>query len=146
MNVKQVIVMRKKYDKPDGSRKKLRTGKMVAQGAHASMKAILDMMEDFIIDGNDTNPYGYSIFGIEDMSPQLESWINGRFTKICVTVDTEDEMQDLLDKAKDQNLPNAKIIDAGLTEFDNVPTFTCIAIGPAEAEVIDKITGHLPLL
>ena len=38
------------------------------------------------------------------------------------------------------------IVDAGLTEFNGVPTKTCIAIGPANPDDIDEITKHLKLL
>ena len=34
----------------------------------------------------------------------------------------------------------------GFTEFNGVPTFTCIAVGPDKSEKIDLITGGLPLL
>ncbi|MFW6312038.1 MAG: peptidyl-tRNA hydrolase [Nanoarchaeota archaeon] len=36
--------------------------------------------------------------------------------------------------------------DKGLTEFKGVKTKIAIAIGPAAAEKIDKITEHLKLL
>lgn len=37
-------------------------------------------------------------------------------------------------------------VDAGLTEFKGIPTKTCIAIGPADSNEINKISGHLKLL
>lgn len=135
---KQVIVMRKDLN--------MRKGKMVAQGAHASMKVILDRMRFYIIDGNDTNPYGYDIFGMEDMSPSMESWIKGLFTKVCVSVDSEQELIDIYTKAKEAGIPCAMIEDSGLTEFNGVVTKTCIAVGPDYPEKIDSITGHLKLL
>lgn len=42
--------------------------------------------------------------------------------------------------------PCALIQDHGLTEFGGVPTYTAVAIGPAEDVVIDRITGELSLL
>jgi PTH2 family peptidyl-tRNA hydrolase len=146
MKVKQVIVMLKKYDMPDGSKKKLHTGKMVAQGSHASLKVILDMMSEYLIDGNESNPYGWNIYGIEDPPQEIENWIKNKFTKVCLAANSEDDMEKYYQMAKEAKLPCSKIIDAGLTEFDGRQTFTCIAIGPANSEEIDKITGHLPLL
>jgi len=43
-------------------------------------------------------------------------------------------------------LPCSLIQDAGFTEFNGVPTYTAVAIGPAQATEIDKITGLLKLL
>jgi PTH2 family peptidyl-tRNA hydrolase len=55
------------------------------------------------------------------------------------------ELLALEEQANDLSLPNALIVDRGLTE---VPpdTITCLGIGPAPAEQIDKLTGKLPLL
>lgn len=127
----------------------MRKGKMIAQGAHASMKVILDMMskqmlpttlncswEDDVEVRSLTLPNGSA----------LQNWLKGSFTKVCVSVDSEDELLELFKKASLSELPTSLIIDAGLTEFDGVPTHTCIAIGPAWDKEIDKITGHLKLL
>ena len=73
-------------------------------------------------------------------------FFNGLFTKICVSCDSEQELEELYKKAKDAKLPCSLIVDAGLTEFNGTPTKTCIAIGPANSEEINKITGHLKLL
>ena len=55
-------------------------------------------------------------------------------------------MLDIYQQAKDKGLPCSLIVDAGLTEFNGIPTKTCIAIGPAYSKYIDPITGHLKLL
>jgi PTH2 family peptidyl-tRNA hydrolase len=44
------------------------------------------------------------------------------FKKICVSVSSESELFDIYDKAKELNIPCALIRDAGLTEFNGVPT------------------------
>jgi len=131
--IKQVIVMRKDLN--------MRKGKMIAQGAHASMKAILDQ-------GTFTNPSSncpYDRFRIF-LTPDLKEWLQGIFTKICVSVDSLDELEAIAEKARLTNIPYAVITDCGLTEFNNIPTKTCCAIGPADSELIDSITGHLKLL
>ena len=68
------------------------------------------------------------------------------FTKITVSVDSEDELIDIYNKAKDAGLTVHLITDSGLTEFHGIPTKTCLAIGPNFSEKIDPITGHLKLL
>ena len=39
----------------------------------------------------------------------------------------------------------AIIEDSGLTEFDGVPTITCIAVGPGPVARVDELTRHLKL-
>ena len=74
-----------------------------------------------------------------------EAWMKEGQCKIAVKVRSEKELLELEKQAKDLALPCALIIDRGLTE---VPpgTVTCLGIGPAPAEKIDKITGMLPLV
>ena len=141
MSVKQVIVIRTRYPDGKGGFFKPRTGKLIAQGAHASMKVFFDRMED-------------SGDGCKELGPQegwdwqgaVLPWIEGTFTKICVGVDSEGAFKAIAPVAKDAGLPVAGIQDNGLTEFHGVKTWTALAIGPAEADDIDKITGHLKLL
>lgn len=124
---KQVIILRKDLN--------MRKGKMVAQGAHASMAAILEMG----IKINDR-------FNIDPMPQATKEWLNGQFTKICVSVNSEQELLDLYNKAKNMGIPCSLIQDAGHTEFNGVPTYTAVAIGPDYSDIIDTITKHLPLL
>lgn len=127
---KQVIVMRKDLN--------MRKGKMVAQGAHASMKAILDKMMFYPRDN-------VMCLNLEK-DKALNDWIIGKFTKVCVSVDSEAELDEIYEKAKSSGLMCSMIVDAGLTEFNGVPTKTCCAIGPEWSDKIDEITGHLKLL
>jgi len=135
MNTKQVIILRKDLN--------MRKGKMVAQGAHASMKVILDnTVREYHREGS---RHVCHEIKLDKLDEALLDWINGTFTKICVGVSSLDELHDVHSQAKAANLPCSIILDAGLTEFDE-PTFTAVAIGPAESEEIDKITGDLKLL
>jgi len=138
--IKQVIVVRKDLN--------MRKGKMCAQVAHASMKIILDQMERttrqyVTLDSVDVFYQEWRIL-IKQDSP-LDKWLADKFTKIVVSVDSEEELMSLYVKAQSAGLPNALIQDAGKTEFKE-PTYTCIAIGPDEAEKIDELTGELPLI
>lgn len=127
-SAKQIIIIRKDL--------KMRRGKEISQGSHASLAVILNTMR------KDKNTFKFKI--IKDSPWDL--WLNGCFTKICVYCQSEKELLELYLKAKGAEIPCVLITDAGLTEFHGVPTNTCIAIGPYWSEEIDKITGHLPLL
>lgn len=76
----------------------------------------------------------------------LSQWLEGSFTKVCVSVSSEQELLDIVAAAKAAGVLNALITDSGLTEFHGVPTNTCAAIGPDFPERIDPLTGHLSLL
>lgn len=123
---KQVIVLRKDLG--------MRKGKMVAQGAHASMRAILAL--GHVADDRLVIP----------LDDRTRPWLTGRFKKICVSVDSEAALLDLHARARDAGLVCALIQDAGLTEFGGVPTYTAVAVGPDREDRIDVITGGLPLL
>lgn len=113
----------------------MRKGKMVAQGAHASLAAILDQ-----------GHYGAEELCIYASGGALREWLDGQFTKICVSVNSEAELVAVINKAKEAGLITSLITDAGLTEFGGVPTITCGAVGPAYPDELKDITGHLPLL
>lgn len=117
---KQVIILRKDLN--------MRKGKMVAQGAHASMAVILDAYRN------------------ENFSHAMNEWLSEHFTKICVSCSSEKELIDLYHEALAANIPCSLIKDSGFTEFNGVPTYTAVAIGPDYPSVIDPITKHLPLL
>jgi PTH2 family peptidyl-tRNA hydrolase len=112
----------------------MRKGKMIAQGAHASLAVLLD--DARITDDTLTL----------ELDAPAAAWLGGRFTKVCVSVDSEVALDAIVAKARAAKLPCALITDAGVTEFHGVPTKTCCAIGPAWSEDVDAITGQLPLL
>jgi PTH2 family peptidyl-tRNA hydrolase len=80
------------------------------------------------------------------LTEAMHEWAFGIFTKVVVGVESEEELFDIYDKTKLFGLPCAIIQDVGATEFNGVPTYTALAVGPAESEKIDKITGNLKLL
>jgi len=123
MNVKQVIVMRTDL--------RMRKGKMIAQGAHASMMFLTKMLR---------NEYS------DELSEAERYWINNSFAKICVRVDSGEELDRIHDEALNAGIKVNMVIDSGKTEFHGQPTPTCLALGPDLAQKIDKITGNLDLL
>lgn len=113
---KQILVIRKDLN--------MRKGKIASQAAHASMKATLLHLDD----------------------ERVKAWTNGLFTKIAVSVDSEEELDELKQKALDAGLICEEIIDSGKTEFGGEPTKTALGIGPDTPENLHPITGHLKLL
>ena len=126
MNTKQVIVIRKDL--------KMRRGKEIAQGAHASMAVLTKFMTK--------NKRGW--FGFYPPKA-MEDWLDGSFRKIVVYVESEIELIAIYTKAAARGIPCALIKDNGATEFHGEKTVTCCAIGPDIDERIDEITGELTL-
>jgi len=131
MSTKQVIVIRKDLN--------MRKGKIASQAAHASMKAIFDISQKVEID-----LIGHALF--IPYTAQLKDWFEDKFTKICVSVDSEYELLNIYNHAQSKGMLCSLIKDLGLTEFDGVPTYTAVAVGPANNEDVDEITGDLKLL
>lgn len=118
--VKQIICMRTDLN--------MRKGKMIAQGAHASIGA-LD-----------------AAWAHGQYADVAYVWFHTGTTKVCVSVDSETELMRVHGMAVKADLPVHLVTDSGRTEFHDVPTRTCLAIGPASSDAIDAITGHLKLL
>jgi PTH2 family peptidyl-tRNA hydrolase len=129
--IKQVIIIRKDL--------KMRRGKEIAQGAHASLGALLKLMSKKKRFGTFKRKLKYR------KNDALFEWLEGIFTKICLTVNSEQELMDMYEKAINKKLNCCIIKDRGTTEFNNVPTYTCVAIGPDYSEKIDEITKDLKL-
>jgi PTH2 family peptidyl-tRNA hydrolase len=72
-------------------------------------------------------------------------WFHEGQCKVAVKVDTESDLYRLREQARQLGLPSAIIEDSGLTQIEP-GTATCVGLGPAPAELLDKITGDLPLL
>jgi len=125
MHTKQVIVMRRDL--------KMRRGKEIAQGSHATMSFLTRPIQS-----------GARMDRIT-LSKAAKEWIESGFTKVCVRVDSEEQLLDVYQRAKDAGLEAHLITDSGKTEFDGVPTKTCCAIGPDYSDLIDKVTGDLEL-
>jgi PTH2 family peptidyl-tRNA hydrolase len=72
-------------------------------------------------------------------------WLHEGQPKVVVKVNSESELENLRKKAEELGLASAIIHDSGLTQVEP-GTPTCVGIGPAPVETVDKITGDLPLL
>ncbi|MFG6080433.1 aminoacyl-tRNA hydrolase [Paracoccus litorisediminis] len=113
--MKQVLLIRKDLG--------MTRGKEIAQGAHASMAAVLPNQDD----------------------PRVKAWLAGPFAKVALVVADETELVELYEKAAEAGHITAMIVDSGRTMFNGVPTRTVAAIGPGDLAEIDAITGHLKL-
>src|SRR5579859_5282792 len=127
--VKQVIVIRRDL--------RMRRGKEIAQGAHASMAWLRQRIMPHL------TPAGRA-----DQVPFSETereWLERSMRKVTVKVGSEQELLDVYDKALAAGLVVHLITDRGLTEFGGVPTRTCLAVGPDCDDLIDPVTGDLEL-
>ena len=131
MKTKQVIVWR--ADVKTASGHKLRSGKLMAQASHGAIGSCFSLGERV----------GNKIIFDLDKHPYLLNWFETGETKIVLQCKDEKGLVEIFQKAKQAGLPCRLITDAGRTEFNGVPTKTCIGIGPAWVEDIDKITGEL---
>lgn len=124
MESKQVILVRKDLD--------MKQGKLLAQVCHASIMWLAKRAKRSLL----IAPF---------FSKEEDSWLCGSFTKVCLAVNSEEELKELYKKAFDAGLESHLIVDEGRTEFNGVSTPTCCGIGPDDGEKINKITGHLKL-
>lgn len=126
-DVKQVIVVRKDLN--------MRKGKIAAQVAHASMA--------FFSENNDSKRVDEVHVKLTETEAQ---WLSTSRAKIVASVDSEDQLRDLIFHAESKGVSVYPIIDAGRTEFHGEPTLTCASFGPGYIEDLDEITGNLKLL
>lgn len=122
-DVKMVIVIRRDLN--------MRKGKMCAQAGHASLMFV----RDYLLKGRKI-----------DEDSIVGQWLFRSQAKIVVGCDDEKQLNDLVQKARNQGLMVHVVTDAGNTEFHGEPTVTCAALGPARKDQLDKITGDLKLL
>lgn len=140
--VKQVVLVRKDL--------KMGKGKIASQVAHACMKVFFDSITKTKTqpeeEKDDISIMAYSKYFSIPCLPYFEEYFDGRFKKSVLAVNSEEELLDLYNKALETGINCSLIKDSGLTEFNNVPTYTTVAIGPWNSIEIDEITGHLKLL
>lgn len=74
----------------------------------------------------------------------FEEWWQGQ-EKVVVKVKSLKELESIKEHAISLKLPWSEVTDAGHTQI-TPGTITCISIGPAPEEIIDKVTRDLKLL
>ena len=131
-DVKQVIIIRKDL--------KMRRGKEIAQGAHASIAWLVNRICPL------ADPVSAKLGIMMAILTEAErSWVQDSFRKITCVVNSEEELLGLVAKAKEAGLTAELIQDSGLSEFGGVPTYTAAAIGPDYDEKLDPVTRDLVL-
>lgn len=114
---KMVIVTRKDLN--------LSQGKLAAQVAHAAVACALETKKN--------------------NSKWFTKWQSEGGKKAVVKVDCEKDFYPLKEKAEQLKIVASLIADAGHTEIPE-GTKTVLGIGPAPDNIIDQVTGGLPLL
>lgn len=107
----------------------MRKGKIAAQCSHASMMFLVDKIKNN-----------------EEITDVQKKWLDNDFTKICVGVDSEEDLIEIYENSIKNKVEVHIVTDVGKTEFKGIPTKTCLAIGPDYANIIDPICKHLKLL
>ena len=115
-NIKQVIAVRTDLD--------MGKGKIAAQVGHAC------------------------VLGAEHVRKSHPDWFDewwGGQEKVVVKVGSMKELEKIKEDAISLDVPWSEVSDAGHTQLPPGTT-TCISLGPAPENLIDKITGDLKLL
>lgn len=74
----------------------------------------------------------------------LRIWECSGQPKVVVKTETEDDLTMILAQARSLGMVSAIIQDAGRTQIE-AGSKTVVAVGPASADLVDKVTGHLKL-
>jgi PTH2 family peptidyl-tRNA hydrolase len=101
------------------------TGKLIAQAAHAAV--------------------GASELGKKENHKAWRRWRDEGAKKVALEAESLEEIEGLAEKANKLDIVNILIQDAGHTE---VPpgTVTALGLGPDRSDLLDKVTGSLPLI
>lgn len=87
---KMVIVVRKDLKMP--------RGKIAAQASHASVGALLQSMFGKRLEESDFD--GFQINKTPIVDDATKDWLVGEFTKICVYVESEQELMNIYEKSR----------------------------------------------
>ncbi len=115
--MKMIIGVRKDLD--------MGKGKIAAQASHAAVNCAL--------------------WAQKNNKKIFKKWSEQGQKKVVIRLQNLEELYRLKDECEREGLNTSVITDAGLTQIDP-GSVTCIGIGPAPSEIIDKITAKYPLL
>jgi PTH2 family peptidyl-tRNA hydrolase len=109
------------------------TGKIAAQCSHATLACYKELLR---------------ISQKKPDSPEakiLRRWERLGQAKIAVQVKSQEEIMELLGKARSLGITSEVIQDAGRTQIE-AGSLTVLGVGPAPKSLVNEITGHLKLL
>ena len=115
-DVKQVIVVRNDIN--------MKRGELAAQVAAASLK--------FLIENNESNR-GDQVF--VTLSNNEASWLSGSFSQVVVGVDSEEQLQDIIMRAEIMGIEAHPSVKGD--------TLMCVALGPDDSKVLERIVHRL---
>jgi peptidyl-tRNA hydrolase, PTH2 family len=101
---------------------KLPKGKLAAQVAHGAVAAFLEAASEI-----------------------QQAWLDEGMPKVVLAGQSAEELRRLELLAAQNGIPHCLIEDAGRTVVPE-GTITCIGLGPAPDEELDRLTGELKLL
>jgi PTH2 family peptidyl-tRNA hydrolase len=137
VKTKQIIVVRRDL--------KMKHGKMAAQVAHAAMSFLTregrvgwqaDMLNDVFMNDDES---------IDKHNGAIRDWLANSFTKVVLSVDSEEELRELEAKAIEAGVMAHLVVDNGKTVFHGESTATCLALGPDWNDALDELVEHLKL-
>ncbi|CAD8204956.1 unnamed protein product [Paramecium octaurelia] len=104
---------------------KMGIGKIAAQTGHAVLGAYKQLLND--------------------KHDLLQKWEGSGQAKVVVKCESQQELHNIEAKARQNGLITYIVTDAGRTQVEPGSQTVC-AIGPADCDLIDQVTGHLKLL
>ncbi|RYP12983.1 hypothetical protein DL765_007070 [Monosporascus sp. GIB2] len=110
-------------------------GKIAAQCSHATLACYKTLSRS----ASSSSPSASA------SSSLLRRWEHHGQAKIAVQTKSEDEMLELMGRARSLGITAEVIQDAGRTQIDP-GSLTVLGVGPAPKSLVDQVTGHLKLL
>ncbi|KAH6620950.1 peptidyl-tRNA hydrolase PTH2-domain-containing protein [Chaetomium sp. MPI-SDFR-AT-0129] len=108
-------------------------GKMAAQASHATLACYKTLLR-----AAQTSPQSSE-------AQLLRQWDRRGQAKVAVQIKGEDELLELMGRARSLGVTAEVITDAGRTQIA-AGSRTVLGVGPAPKSLVDQITGHLKLL
>lgn len=114
--IKQIIVVRNDIN--------MKKGELATQVAAASLK--------FLIENNESNRNDQVFV---TLSNNEASWLTGSFSQVVVGVDSAEQLQDIMMRAE--------LMGVEAHASAKGDTMTCVALGPDESNVLERIIHRL---